>query len=109
MKSYDPSMFSLDINDPEDLELIEMFLSALPERVETLISAAHSNDLETLRTISHQLKGAAPGFGCDPIGQAAADLEAQLKALDIDSCTVDSIRDELEDLIDQCNTYIRAA
>lgn len=106
---YDQSLFSLDVSDPDNAELIEMFLGELPNRVRSLQDAAESSDYELLRRLSHQLKGAAPGFGCDPIGARAADLEADLKNKHEDEIALDDIRTHLDALIASCNTYIQAA
>lgn len=106
MNAPDPNAFSLDINDPEDAELIEYFLGELPERVEAITKAASDDDLEQLGRIAHQLKGAAPGFGFPAIGSAAAVLEGSIKELNDSIKEMDSVRAEVESLLSLCQSYI---
>ena len=56
-------------------ELVEFFVEEMSNRVDTIRSAAESNDLAQLRVIAHQLKGAATGYGFAPISESAATLE----------------------------------
>ena len=107
--TYDQSLFSLDVTDPDNVELIEMFLCELPSRVESLREAMGTNDFGVLCRLSHQLKGAAPGFGCDPIGQHAATLEADLKNKSDDEIALEDVKTHLDALIESCQRYIDAA
>ncbi len=106
MTAPDPNAYSLDINDPEDAELIEYFLGELPDRVQAIATAVSSNDIDELKRITHQLKGAAPGFGFPAIGSAAGEIEGQIRDLDetVESC--DSIRAQVDGLISLCQSYI---
>jgi len=106
MNAPDPKPFSLDINDPEDAELIQYFLSELPNRVESIIEAMSADDLEELRRIAHQLKGAAPGFGFPQIGSAASKLEGRIRGLDDTVEHFERIRAETESLVALCQSYI---
>lgn len=106
MNAPDPNAFSLDINDPEDAELIEYFLSELPERVEAINEAASEDDIDQLSRLAHQLKGAAPGFGFPAIGTAAAVLEGSIKDLDDSMKKLETIRGEIESLVSLCQSYI---
>lgn len=106
MSTYDQSQFSLDVTDSNDVELIEMFLDELPKRIESLNQAADSGDFSYLNRLAHQLKGAAPGFGFDPIGQAAGVLEERLKISNLEMVEIDQIRDEFDTLIERCNAYL---
>lgn len=106
MNAPDPNAFSLDINDPEDAELIEYFLSELPEKVTAINSAVTDADLGQLGRIAHQLKGAAPGFGFPAIGSAAAELEGRIRDLDDSIVNVKTVHAEIESLLSLCHSYI---
>jgi len=71
------------------------FVSRLPARVDDLLTLCRSGDLEELRRLAHQLKGAGTGFGFPPITETAARLEATIKA----SAGADAIRAGVEELI----------
>jgi HPt (histidine-containing phosphotransfer) domain-containing protein len=107
MPCYDQSHFSLDVTDSDDIELIEMFLAELPNRVQALNHAADSGDFACMNRLAHQLKGAAPGFGFDSIGSAAAVLEERLKTSNLEMIELDQIRDEFDTLIGQFKVYMR--
>ncbi len=106
MNAPDPNAFSLDINDPEDAELIEYFLGELPEKVSAITSAVIDEDIKELGRIAHQLKGAAPGFGFPAIGSAAAQLEGSIRELDDTVANMKSIQAEVEGLLSLCQSYI---
>jgi HPt (histidine-containing phosphotransfer) domain-containing protein len=64
------------IHDDDDmLEIIDLFIDELPDRVAIFANALEQREWDHVRTISHQLKGAAPGYGFEPIGTAAAIVE----------------------------------
>jgi len=107
MSKYDQAQFSLDVNDPEDVELIEMFLEDLPSRIETLNQTASAGDFSQMNRLAHQLKGAAPGFGFDPIGSTAAILEERLKTSNLEMIELDQIRAEFDALITECQAYLK--
>ena len=106
MSAPDPNAFSLDINDPEDAELIEYFLGELPDRIDAINTAATSDDVEQLERIAHQLKGAAPSFGFPAIGSAAGVLEGHLRELDDASSDIGGLRAEIDSLVSLCQSYI---
>lgn len=106
MTAPDHNAFSLDINDPEDAELIEYFLGELPTRVDAILTAFTTDDYEGLGRIAHQLKGAAPGFGFPGIGTEAAKLEQQLSLASNPSDEIESLRSQVENLVSLCNSYM---
>jgi HPt (histidine-containing phosphotransfer) domain-containing protein len=61
--------------DPDLGELVEMFVCELPNRVSSLEEAFQGSDIERLRTLAHQLKGAAGSYGFGPISPVAEALE----------------------------------
>tara|TARA_R110000744_G_scaffold166858_2_gene284156 strand:+ start:5305 stop:5640 length:336 start_codon:yes stop_codon:yes gene_type:complete len=107
MPKFDQSHFSLDINNTDDLELIGMFLDELPNRIDALQKTAESCDFSQLNRLAHQLKGAAPSFGFDPIGEAAACLEDRIKTSNIEKLELDHIRCEFDALVSECNSYLK--
>jgi HPt (histidine-containing phosphotransfer) domain-containing protein len=106
MNAPDPNAFSLDINDPEDAELIEYFLSELPDRVDTILVAFTNDDFGELERIAHQLKGAAPGFGFPQIGTEAGKLEQQLKGCSNPNESLETLRSQVDQLVSLCNSYM---
>ncbi|MBL4590355.1 MAG: Hpt domain-containing protein [Phycisphaerales bacterium] len=107
MHAQDPAPFSLDPNNPEDAELIGFFVDELPARVDTLRTAAENEDLDSIKRLAHQLKGAAPSYGFPTIGQAAAQLEDCLKDTGINSLV--QIKAELDALIGLCDSYAKGS
>ncbi len=85
--------------DPEMAELIELFVSELPDRVRNLQQCFASGDAEGLKRIAHQLRGASGGYGFDPVGHRAHDLESALQT----NADPDTIRRRLDELVDLCS------
>jgi signal transduction histidine kinase/CheY-like chemotaxis protein/HPt (histidine-containing phosphotransfer) domain-containing protein len=56
------------------------FVARLPEKVDALMALTRSGDVEELRRLAHQLKGAGSGFGFPAITETAARLEASMKS-----------------------------
>ncbi len=69
-------------SDPDMAELVEMFVADLHERIACLQKAISEQDLEQLKTLAHQLKGSAGGYGFTPITDASAELEQTIKGTD---------------------------
>lgn len=72
-------------DDPEMAALAEMFLEQLEVRIRELREACRRGDLETVRFGTHQLRGAAGGYGFPEIGRAAGEIEDLLRAASDDS------------------------
>ena len=85
-------------DDPEMADLVELFTEELPKRIESIESAFESQSWDSLRTIAHQLKGAAPSYGFDSIGQAAGTVEHGVK----DGSDAESLRGDVEALLSLC-------
>jgi HPt (histidine-containing phosphotransfer) domain-containing protein len=63
--------------DPDLLaEIVELFFETSSEILENLRSASERCDVETLRRLAHELKGALANLGARPAAQAAGHLEA---------------------------------
>lgn len=85
-------------DDADMLELVEMFVSELPERVSALQNALKAQDIANLARTAHQLKGAAGGYGFPTITDAAAELEKCAKAAD----QIDKLAQEVKNVADLC-------
>ena len=62
-------------SDPDMAELVQFFVDEIDDRVTTIQTTAQTNDIAGLRTVAHQLKGAAAGYGFEPISRTASELE----------------------------------
>jgi HPt (histidine-containing phosphotransfer) domain-containing protein len=100
MTSSDPSstITSSFRHDQDMIELIGMFVDELPDRVAAVNEAYETENWSILRTLSHQLKGAAPGYGFEPVGLAAGEVERLLK----NAPAADELRDAVESLLAVC-------
>ena len=87
-------------DDPDMLELIEMFVSDLPERVLALKDAIAAEDIERVGGLAHQLKGAGGGYGYPAITESALKLETMAKGGTDD---LDAVRNNIEELVNLCN------
>ena len=56
-------------------ELVDLFLADLPQRLDAIRTAVHSNDSTSLERSAHSLKGAVGNFGRTPAHRAAEQLE----------------------------------
>jgi len=66
-------------DDEDMLELVEMFVEELPSRAKSIETALSRHDLATLKSLAHQLKGAAGGYGFPAITDVAQELEESCK------------------------------
>lgn len=65
-------------DDPEMREIVAYFVAEVPTRLLELRAAWDAGDRSRVRTIAHQIKGAAGGYGFAQIGESAAELEAAI-------------------------------
>lgn len=100
-----PRLVSELAGDPEMQELVEIFVSELPDRVAQLTDTWQQTQLEELCRIAHQLKGASAGYGFPTIGAAAGKLENALRSSHqgADHAALQKMQRDLDDLIDLCN------
>ena len=82
-------------------ELVQFFVDEIDERVTTIQTTAQTNDIAGLRTVAHQLKGAAGGYGFDPISQTAGELERLIDVTEPPEVT-QAIQEQVNELIDLC-------
>ena len=84
----DPIIRSEFAGDPEMDGIVWLFVSELPQRVGSVQEALISSDWERLRTLAHQLKGAAGGYGFPQLGSAAALIDQGIR----DGCDLNVIK-----------------
>jgi len=64
----------------EDLrDLVELFVSELPQRIAECRDAFGAHNWERLRAAAHRLKGSAGSYGYPSISQAAMELETGIR------------------------------
>ncbi len=69
--------------DDEDFrELLDVFVSAVPERIRVLNELRRAGSVEELGRQAHQLKGAGGGYGFPEISAAGAELQHACRAQD---------------------------
>lgn len=78
----DTPVYSDMRGDPDFSELLEMFVGEMATRRSELREAHTRGDLERVRTMAHQLKGAGGGYGFSGLTEVAAALEQACKASD---------------------------
>ena len=84
--------------DPEMKQVLDEFIANLPAKVDKLAELLGQGDLEELRRLAHQLKGAGGGYGFPQLTERAAILEGQLKSSAALEAIAGGVR-ELTDLI----------
>jgi PAS domain S-box-containing protein len=66
------------MSKPATAKLVERFLAGLPQRTNALQEALAAQEMNQLKVLAHQLKGAAGGYGFAAVSQAAAKLESAI-------------------------------
>lgn len=89
-------------SDPDMSELIDLFVTELPARVDSIVAAFRSGDADVVKRISHQLKGAAGGYGFPTMGEAASVVERTLKTSADPQQALASMTDQVRALVDLC-------
>lgn len=88
-----------ELADEEDMiDIVEMFVDELPDRVSEIERLVSEENLEELARRAHQLKGSAGGYGFPAITVAAKVLESGAKAAE----GIESLRRQVDDLADLC-------
>lgn len=91
-------VFSVYGDDPNLAELVEIFVSELPCRVETLRSHAEVEDWESLARVAHQLNGNSSSYGFPQLSTLAARIEFACR----NRYSSGEILASLENFIEQC-------
>lgn len=96
-------------DDPDMQDLVVLFVDEMPARMEDIRGAFDERDMTSLTRISHQLKGAAPGYGFDAVGSVAADLERTLHQVSDLSDDLERIEEGVSRLLSICGRIAKAA
>lgn len=72
-------LLSVYADDEDMLEIVELFVMGMPDKIQALEKAYQAQDHAELNKLAHQLKGAAGGYGFPTITDAASLLEQDLK------------------------------
>lgn len=91
-------------NDPDMREIVEMYVQEMPARVSKLQELWASQQMDELKRLAHQLKGASGGYGFAPVGTAASRVEHSLNALSEGSvnASLEQLRKQFEELLSMC-------
>ncbi len=85
------------VDDDDMGELVRQYVSNLPERSSAILRACQVSDVETVKRLSHQLKGSAGSYGFPLITEAANALEQAVEA-GLDRSTIQSRAEDLANL-----------
>jgi len=85
-------------------EIVEMYVQEMPERVSKLQELWTAQQMDELKRLAHQLKGASGGYGFSPVSAAAGRGEASLGALADGSAaaSLEKLRGQFEELLSMC-------
>jgi HPt (histidine-containing phosphotransfer) domain-containing protein len=86
-------------DDADMIELIDLFVAELKQRVEQIQAAFESSDTDTLRTLTHQLKGSGGGYGFPMLTACAAAVEQQIMS---GACDTVALGRSVDELIELC-------
>ena len=91
-------------DDAEFSDLVQLFVSELPDRMDAIKSAFGQGNHEEVTRLTHQLKGASPGYGFPTIGEAAGIVEEWYRARSTPSHDeLVAVREQIDALIDLCS------
>lgn len=85
--------------DPDLEDLIPGFLENRASDRKKLVEALAANDMQTIQSIGHNLKGLGGGYGFEQMSELGANIEAAAK--EQDSGTIASLADQLADYLDR--------
>lgn len=89
--------------DPEMRGIVALFVEDLPHRAVSLQAAMDAGDRNRLRTLAHQLRGSAGGYGFPAIGNAAANVEILI----LSGAGDDRIGQAVQRLVQRCRGAAR--
>ena len=75
-------------DDPDLADVLGEFLDALPEMIAKIADAHAHNDLDSVRRLAHQLKGAGGSYGYPDLTDKARPLEQAAKADDTEAAAL---------------------
>lgn len=85
-------------DDPDMAQLVDLFVSQLPQRVAAVRHALEEGDEQLLKALAHQLRGSAGGYGFQPITHAAATVENDVK----EHVDLDELKASVDELVTLC-------
>lgn len=95
----DEPMLSEFADDPEMQELLQQFLEGLSDYCAQIQQGLQDQDLDTLKRVGHQLKGAGGGYGYPAITISGAHLENTVNQAGVLN---DAVRAAAHELIQVC-------
>jgi HPt (histidine-containing phosphotransfer) domain-containing protein len=96
--------------DPDLAELVELFLSEIPDRVRAIQRAWNARELPVLSRLAHQLRGSSAGYGFPSLGRAAGAVEdALLGANSCASADLERLAAQVDDLVALCRRAVLSA
>lgn len=94
-----PPIYSELAKDPDLRDLVEAFVKEMPYRTALYEELLLAGQLEELRRVVHQLKGAAGSYGYPQITEAAAAVELSIRT----EAPYEEVRQQVERLIRLCH------
>ena len=94
----DAPIYSSLAADPMMAELVEMYVDETAEKISALEAAFASSDRDKLRSVAHQMKGAAGSYGFDQVTAGAAVLETAVR----NDQPAEAVQAHLDELIALC-------
>ncbi len=82
----DPIMSELVAEDPSFADLVEEFVGGLDERLRGMRAALDGEEIDTLKSLAHQLKGAGGGHGYPALTDVSGVLEQHAKDGALEEC-----------------------
>jgi len=89
-------------NDPDMKELVELFVTEIPQRMDALSQALDGQRLDDVRRMAHQLRGSSGSYGFPTLGQAAGRIEDAIKTLPTASPDLLEVTRCVDELVSMC-------
>jgi HPt (histidine-containing phosphotransfer) domain-containing protein len=99
MLTASAEIYSTLVDDEDLLELVQLFVDELPERLAKLVDALHQGEIAEVGRYAHQLKGAAGSYGFDAVTPFAARLEKSARSGEPE----DAVEAALSELLEMCS------
>ncbi len=94
-----PDALVSELADDDLLEIVEIFVGGLPDRISAIEKVLDEQDLDSLGTLAHQLKGAGEAYGFPTITDAAKTVEFSAKSGE----ELETIAEQIRELGDLCS------
>jgi histidine phosphotransfer protein HptB len=93
-------LYSTLAADADLADLVELFVSEMPQRIEQLLNCFQQPSWEQLGRTAHQLKGAAGSYGFHDLTPFAANLEAAVRG----KASLEQVEQSLNELVLMCRS-----